>query len=205
MLTVVVTGGLGAGKSTATAYFASRGATVIDLDTVGRGVLASGSPTLARVADEFGTDLLGEDGSLDRGELARRAFATPEATARLNAIVHPAIASEVGPSLRDVQLLPNQPDVIVLEVPLLAEAPVYRELADIVLAIEAPTDRRVERAVARGMQADDARRRIAAQADDTARADLADVVIVNDRDEAAFLRELGRFWDEAMATRGLGA
>lgn len=205
MFTIVVTGGLGAGKSTALEFFRSHGASVIDLDTVGRAVLHPGSPTLERVAAEFGDDVVGDDGSLDRSKLAARAFATPADSARLNAIVHPAIASQIGPSLRDVQLLPNQPDVIVLEVPLLAEAPVYRELADLVVAITAPEEVRVERAVRKGLAEDDARRRIAAQARDEERERLADIVLCNDGDRDAFLAVLDGLWEDEVRARGHSA
>lgn len=198
MFTIVITGGLGAGKSTAAAYFRSRGATVIDLDTVGHDVLRPGSPTLARVSEEFGDAIVGPDGTLDRSELARRAFADKDSAARLNAIVHPAIAAQIGPALRDVQLLPTQPEVVVLEVPLLAEAPVYRELADVVLAIAAPTELRIPRGTARGLEERDVRQRVALQATDDARAELADVVIENTGEPTDFIRALERFWDDVV-------
>lgn len=198
MFTIVITGGLGAGKSTAAAYFRSRGATVIDLDTVGHDVLRPGSPTLARVSEEFGDAIVGPDGTLDRSELARRAFADKDSAARLNAIVHPAIAAQIGPALRDVQLLSTQPEVVVLEVPLLAEAPVYRELADVVLAIAAPTELRIPRGTARGLEERDVRQRVALQATDDARAELADVVIENTGEPTDFIRALERFWDDVV-------
>lgn len=205
MFTIVLTGGLGAGKSTAAEFFRDRGATVIDLDAVGHGVLSPGAETLAQVADEFGADILRADGSLDRAALAQRAFASPAATARLNAIVHPAIAAQVGPSLADVQLLPFRPEVMVLEVPLLAEAPVYKELADVVIAVSAPEPIRIQRAVAKGMAEDDAVRRISAQASDEARTKLADIVIENAGDRAEFIGKLERFWHEMVAGHGASA
>lgn len=199
MHVVVLTGGLGAGKSTAAAWFAERGATVLDLDEVAKALLGPGSALLDRVAAEFGPSVRAADGSLDRAVLAEAAFATPEATARLDAIVHPAVAAEVGSALAELRLQPHQPEVVVLEVPLLAEAPVFAELADAVLAIEAPAESRVERAGARGMDAADARARIAAQASDTERAELADAVIVNDGSAEAFRSALEGFWAEHVA------
>lgn len=201
MLVLVLTGGLGAGKSTAAAHFRKKGATVIDLDDVADQVLSRGSDVLARVADEFG-DVLLADGSLDRPALAREAFVTPERTARLNALVHPAVAREVGPALQELRLMPDQPCLVVLEVPLLAEAPVFREVADVVLAVVAPESMRLRRAVSAGMVEADARRRIRAQATDAQRAALADVVIVNDSTAEEFISALDRFWDERLAGPG---
>jgi len=204
MFVLVITGGLGAGKSTAAEFFRSRGATVIDLDDVAARVLEKGSPVLQRVAAEFGDDILLADGSLDRAALARVAFATPADAKRLNAIVHPAVAREVGPPLRELEMLPMRPEVVVLEVPLLAEAPVYRELADAVLAIVAPMEVRIARAVASGLDRADAVRRVSAQATDAERAALADVVIVNDADETHYHQALGRYWDEYVAAGSAG-
>lgn len=201
MFVLVITGGLGAGKSTAARIFRERGAVVLDLDEVAARQLGKGSPLVRRIASEFGEDVLYADGSLDRPALARAAFASPQDAERLNAIVHPAVAREIGPALQELRLMPDQPDVVVVEVPLLAEAPVYRELADEVLAIVGPESVRISRAVARGMSEADARRRVACQATDAERAELADTVIVNDGDEAAFLEVLERYWHETIAPR----
>lgn len=196
---IVLTGGLGAGKSTAAEYLRSRGALVLDLDVIASTLLEKGSPTLDAVAREFGEDeVLLADGSLDRSALARIAFSSLESTRRLNAIVHPAVAREVGPALREIRLMPDQPEVVVLEVPLLAEAPVFAEMADEVLAIVAPLELRVARAAGKRMSEADARRRIAVQATDAERAELADDVIVNDGGEEEFLAELARYWERTV-------
>jgi dephospho-CoA kinase len=199
---LVLTGGLGAGKSTASGFFRERGATIVDLDDVARHSVHAGSPLLARLVEAFGDSILLSDGSLDRAALAQEAFVSPQSAARLNAIMHPAIAREVGPALAEIRLMPQQPQMVVLEVPLLAEAPVYAELGDEVLAISAPEELRLERAVAKGMDVADARRRIAAQAQDTAREALADAVIVNDGDLGVFLGMLGEFWAQRFAGGG---
>ena len=202
MRVVVITGGIGAGKSTAAEFFRGLGAVVVDLDVVAAEVLRKGSATLGRVSAEFGPEVLFADGSLDRDALARAAFASPGAVGRLNAIVHPAIAREIGPAISDLRLLPDSPDVVVIEVPLLAEAPVFAELADDVIAIVAPEEVRVARAVATGRPEPDVRRRLAVQATDAERARLADVIIVNDADKDGFLGELKRVWDDRLAVGG---
>jgi len=199
MRVVVITGGIGAGKSTASGFLRDKGAIIIDADLVAAQVLEKGSPVLARVAEAFGPDVLLADGSLDRAALARAAFASPEATARLNAIVHPAVAREIGPAVADLRLMPNPPSAVVLEVPLLAEAPVFAQIADLVVAIVAPQELRVARAVQSGFAEADVRRRLAVQASDAERAVLADVVIVNDGSLERFLGELERVWSELVS------
>ncbi len=204
MQVLVLTGGLGAGKSTAAEFFRERGAVALDLDDIAARLLAPGTSLLARVAEEFGGDeVLLADGRLDRPALARAAFASPDATRRLNAIVHPAVVREVGPSIADMRLLQAPPPVIVLEVPLLAEAPVFGELADIVVAIVGPESVRAARAVERGMAPDDVARRMRSQATDAQRAELAEVLIVNDGSIERFTSALERFWEEYVVDGGV--
>ncbi|HEY5541616.1 MAG TPA: dephospho-CoA kinase [Coriobacteriia bacterium] len=202
MRIVVITGGIGAGKSTAAEFLRERGAFVIDADRVAAQVLETGSPVLARVAEEFGPDVLLADGALDRASLAREAFASLERAKRLNAIVHPAVARAIGSAVADLRLLADPPSVVVVEVPLLAEAPVFAKFANVVVAIVAPQELRVERAIAKGLSEADARRRLAVQAVDAERAALADVVIVNDTTKERFLGELENVWREWLAVGG---
>lgn len=203
MLIVAVTGGLGSGKSTAAEHFRSLGATVLSLDDIAHDIIRPGTAAFRAIVEEFGSDVVRDDGSLDRAALAAKAFSSPEKAHRLNSIVHPVVAGEVGPALRELDALPMKPEVVVLDVPLLVEAPVFRELADQVLAIEAPVEVRVNRALARGMSEDDARARIACQATDAERAELADDVIVNDGTLAEFSAALQRYWDDRVAMGGV--
>jgi len=196
MYVVAVTGGLGSGKSTASKYFAYRGAIVLDLDEIARGALYPGSDALAEIVKAFGDQVLQADGSLDRDELARIAFADAGSTARLNSIVHPVVLREVIEGITNLRLMERPPRMVVLEIPLLAEAPVLADVADTVLAIETPVERRIEHAVARGMDLEEAWRRVSRQATDADRAALADHVISNAGTVEDFLLHLKDYWDE---------
>lgn len=198
MYIITVTGGLAAGKGVACDYFHSRGAVVIDLDDVARRLLVPGHKIAVSLTEEFGEEILGEDGSIDRARLAKRAFADDASTSKLNKIVHPAVASEVLPGLTEMGLLQNPPRYVVLDVPMLVEAPVYVEMADVVVAIFAPEEIRVARAVDRGMDEADARARIARQATESERQAIADTVIENATTREEFLAALERFWDEVV-------
>jgi dephospho-CoA kinase len=199
MRTVVLTGGIGSGKSFASEYMGERGARVIDLDQVASCALAPGSRVLGAVAAQFGPSVLRPDGSLDRAELARLCFVDAETASRLDAIVHPEVERAAVLLLGDLRLSESPPEVVVLEVPLLAEAPQFAALGDIVVAVTAPESVRVERAVARGgMERSDIARRARVQAPDAARAALADVVIDNDGTMDEYREALGRFWDRHL-------
>lgn len=200
MYIVAITGGIGAGKSVAADYFASRGAVVIDLDDVAHRLLTPGTPVFDRVVEAFGPGVVAEDGSIDRAALAETAFSSDEATAGLNSIVHPAVASEVMPGLTDMGLLQNPPPLVVLIVPLLVEAPVYAEIADIIVTIEATEETRIERAVGRGMAEDDVRARISRQSTGAERAALADYVVPNVGSQDDFESRLAQIWDEVVVS-----
>lgn len=176
MLTVGLTGGIGAGKSTASAQLARLGADVVDADRVAREVVAPGTPGLAAVVGEFGAEVLLPDGALDRAELGRRVFTDEAARRALNAIVHPLVAERTLELMAAAQERESdgRPALLVHDVPLLVEnglAPGYH----LVLVVETPVAQRLARLAARGLTEDEARARVGAQATDAARRAVADV------------------------------
>lgn len=201
MYVLAITGGLGSGKSTASHRLAARGAYVIALDDVARSVLAEDADVLRQVIERFGDSVVGADGKLDRSSLAAAAFGRTDAAHALNSIVHPAAIRATRRLLAELAAAPVPPAIVVLEVPLLAETPELLESADEVLAIAAPVESRVRRAVARGMAEADARRRIACQATDAERAAVSDTVIQNDGERRDFEAALDRYYDERIAPR----
>ena len=123
-----------------------------------------GSPCLQALAEEFSDAILAPDGTLDRAQLAKRAFASPEATQKLNALTHPAILRLMEQRLEDAADA-GYPAAVV-DAPLLFEAGIDRA-CDAVIAVLAPTETRVKRLLARdGIPEQAIRQRIAAQPDD---------------------------------------
>lgn len=199
MLSIGLTGGIGAGKSAVAALLAERGALVIDADAIAREVVAPGTPGLAAVVAEFGDSVLAPDGSLDRAALAALVFDDDDARARLNAIVHPL----VGARALELAAAAEHTDphaVVVHDVPLLVENGLAGSY-DLVLVVEAPTALRLDRLRARGVSEQDARARMAAQADDEQRRAAADAVIVNDGTLAELAARVDLFWSRHLAPR----
>ncbi len=169
MITLFLIGNIASGKSTAARYLERRGALRIDLDELAKDLYQPGSAVVDEIAAEFGWDVVNANGGIDRAVLADRAFATPEDTARLNAIVHPVVLEQLG-----LRLLPaNCCSVMVPEHPFAVvevSAPEGFEdafaLADEVIAITAPLEARRVRAIERGMDADDFDRRAECQPSD---------------------------------------
>lgn len=195
MIIVGLTGGIGAGKSTVSAMLAARGAVIVDADQITHDLQRAGKPVFEAIVARFGADVVGADGQLDRTALAGIVFDDPAARAALNAIVHPAVRAEIA---RRVAAAP--PDaVVVLEIPLLAET-TGREGLNVVVTVEAAEDARLQRLMGdRGMQADEVRARMAAQAFREGRIAIADIVIENDRDRAHLEREVGAAWDRIVS------
>ena len=174
-----LTGAIGSGKSTVARMLAAEhGATVIDTDEIARLVVAPGGAAYAAVVGRFGDSVLAEDGQIDRTRLADLVFTDPVALADLNAIVHPAVEAETRARLAAEVAAGTA--VVVLEVPLLVEAG-WDRLVSAVVVVDCADSVAVERLVrARGMSADEARRRLAAQAGRAERLARADIVIHND-------------------------
>lgn len=103
MRRVGLTGGIGSGKTTVARLLTEAGLPVIDADRIAREIVEPGQPALAELAEEFGQEILRSDGFLNRKKLAERAFATPEATARLNAITHPRIKQRTNDHFATLQ------------------------------------------------------------------------------------------------------
>lgn len=192
-----LTGGIGAGKTAVARRLAELGARVVDADALAREVVAAGTPGLAAVVAEFGPGVLRPDGELDRPALGRLVFGDEQALGRLNAIVHPLVRG------RAAELVAAAPagSVVVQDVPLLVETG-QADRFDLVLVVEAPAEVRAERlARDRGMSADEARSRMAAQASDAERRAAADVVLVNDGSPDELRARVDQVWRERVEPR----
>lgn len=202
MYVLGITGGIGSGKSTAAELFEALGAVVIHLDDLAKRLISAGGPLVDDVAATFGEGVLGADGGIDHAALAAVAFTSGDAARRLDAIVHPAVYAAVAGALDALLELPEPPEIVVIDIPLLVEAPLFFDLLDSVLAISASEDLRLQRVEARGMSEEDARTRMALQASDAERREVADYVIENDGTKTEFEMELVRLWDDELASRG---
>lgn len=189
---VGLTGGIGAGKSEVARRLAAQGAVVIDADAVAREVVAPGTPGLAQVTAEFGTGVLGPDGSLDRARLGEIVFADAALRARLNAIIHPL----VGARMLEIEQAAGPGALVVHDVPLITENGLAGNY-DIVVVVDVPPRTQLERLVRhRGMTREQAAARISAQASREQRLAVAGLVIDNSGSLAELDRQAGELWAE---------
>ncbi len=190
MKLVVLTGGIGAGKSSVTTRLAERGAVVVDADAIVRELQVPHAPLLQVLADRFGAHIINADGSLDRAGLAAVAFQDDESTHALNDIVHPAVRAEIR---RRIDAERATDHVVVLDTPLLTVIDGLDHHGMVV--VDTPIDVAIECLVAqRGMSEDDARARISKQITREERLALADFVVDNSGDIAALEKQLDELW-----------
>ncbi len=191
MLLVGLTGGIGAGKSTVASMLADRGAVVIDADDLARRAVDRGTPGYDAVVDTFGPDVVSEDGSLDRGQVAALVFKAEDARRKLEAIVHPEVRRLFVEETGKYQ---GTDRVLVYAVPLLVESGL-QGMFDVVVVVTAERGARLARlAAAREMSADDAKGRMAAQLPDEEREAAADMVIRNDNSIGDLERKVDELW-----------
>lgn len=191
-LRIALTGGLAAGKSTVAEVFEEVGAATLDTDIVAHRRMAPGGPLFEKLIDAFGDDLLAPDGSLDRARLGERVFADPAALGRLNALVHPAVRTEVAEWLVAQREAGRH---AVVTVPLLFEAGMA-DGWDAILCVTASGERVRQRLRARGLSEAQTEARLAAQWPVEEKIERADIVIENDGSRAELKRKVFDIWRE---------
>lgn len=176
-LIIGLTGQTGAGKSTVAALLRAKGLAVIDADEIARTVMQPGSDVLSILAGAFGADLLLPDGALNRPLLAQRAFSSPEQTARLNAITHPAIIQKMR--AETARAFREGAEAVVLDAPQLFESG-ENQACDLIIAVIAPEALRIERIMQRDQISEEsARLRANAQKSETYYKEHADLLVRN--------------------------
>ncbi|GAC1576485.1 MAG: dephospho-CoA kinase [Candidatus Dormibacteria bacterium] len=160
MRIIGLTGGIGSGKSTVTGMLRGLGATVGDADEAARAVVEPGQPALAEIRSAFGDRVTTVEGRLDRGALAQVVFDDEAARLKLNSIVHPRVREWMAARIAEAGTAGV--DTVFMDTPLLYETGLDAGVAETVV-VWVPAEVQVERAVARGMDEDDVRARLAAQ------------------------------------------
>lgn len=175
---VGLTGPIGSGKTTVAKVFLQNGYKSIDADKIAREVVSKGSDTLTLLARSFGSDIINEDGTLNRKLLAKRAFVSKEKTELLNSITHPAILSLVKEKI--AQYKQDGFTKLIYDAPLLFESDSHK-LCDTVVVVIANKQDRINRVKLRdNMSQGELSDRINRQHEDSFYTSKADYVITND-------------------------
>jgi dephospho-CoA kinase len=164
-LRIGLTGPIGCGKSTIASWLRDAGGVTVDADRLAHEVTDRDEPTLPLIRARFGDRVFNEDGSLDRAALADIVFEDATALRDLEAIVHPAVRSRIEDEVARADA--SGAPFVAIEAIKLVEAGYARECDEVWLIECAPVEQ-AQRLRARGVAAEDATRRIAAQGDDLA-------------------------------------
>ncbi|WPU11231.1 dephospho-CoA kinase [Pseudarthrobacter oxydans] len=194
MLKIGLTGGIASGKSVVALRLKERGAVLVDADALAREVVEPGSEGLDSVVAEFGRDVLGPDGRLDRPRLGDLVFGDPARLAVLNGIVHPLVRSRAAAIVEAAA----GDAVVVQDIPLLVETGQGSDF-HLVVVVDAPDDVRLQRMLEhRGMTREAALSRMAAQATREERLAAADVVLDNSGSVQHLLDQVDRLWEDRL-------
>ncbi len=198
MKRLFVVGGMGVGKSTARKALVDQGLPCIDLDKVGHEVL-KWETVKSDLVEAFGEDILDEDGEINRSALAKKAFVDATETRKLNRFTMPRIEDLFRDRLDELEKEGHKAVVIEYSTFKSREMSIVTD-DDIVIAILAPLDLRIERAVKAGWDEEDVRRRIARQITDAERIASADVVFNNDGTPEELYEKVTKWWEEFSKT-----
>jgi dephospho-CoA kinase len=203
MKTIGLIGGVASGKSLVARMLVELGAGLLDADRAGHAVLAEDAEVRQLLRDQWGDSILSTGGVIDRAAVARRVFAEDEAGVAdrkfLEDLLHPRIRRRLL-HLRDAYAAEGKP-AVVLDAPLLLEAG-WGPQCDRVIMVDAPRERRIERAKTRGWTETEFARREAAQWPADKKRRLADYVIQNSGTEAELRSGVHDFWAKYIASAG---
>lgn len=192
MKQIFVIGGMGSGKSTASHALLDQGLALIDLDKVGHDIL-KWEIVKEDLAEAFSDDIFDEDGEVVRKRLAAKAFSSAADTRKLNRITMPRIEEAYTDMIDELEASGTEAVVVEYSVFKNRETSLAYN-ADVVIAVLAPMDARVERAVASGFDEADVRQRIAQQITDADRVEAADVVFNNESTKEELYNEVLSWW-----------
>jgi len=197
-----LTGNIATGKSLVGRMLGELGAHVIDADALVRDLQRQDTLVYAAIVAEFGPNILRADGEIDRDQLGAQVFSDPQALDRLEAIVHPAVGLEIERRLSDLSRARPTSDlrtVAVVEAIKLIEAGLHKRCNALWVVTSRPEVQLERLTRTRGLSEADARLRIEAQAQQSEKAALADVLIENNGTLEGLREQVKRYWEEIPA------
>lgn len=195
MLKVGITGGIGSGKSAASERIAELGACVFDADREAKQILAQNEQVQEDIREEFGTDVVDPDNSINPKKLARVAFSNEENQATLNAIIHPYVFDAIDERYEAVKGK-NEASLFVVDAALIYESGLDQHL-DYVIVVSAQYGARMNRALQRGtLTRDDIQRRMDLQLAEESKVHMADFVVDNNSDHDFLAEQVDKIFRE---------
>lgn len=188
-----LTGGIATGKTTVANLFREKGIYIIDADLIAREVVKKGMPAWRMIKEEFGDEILREDGELDRKKLGSIVFSSKEKIQKLNSIVHPFVRERM---MEEIERAISMEKNILLDIPLLFENGIHQWLRPVIL-VYAPLEVQIERLMKRdGLSREECEKRIRAQMSIEEKKKLADYIIDNSSDISKTKRQVEEVYEK---------
>ena len=178
MFVLGITGGIGSGKSTVSNILADKGLMVLDADEISRSVTGPGGRAMPEIASVFGNKVVTSNGALNRRVMSDIAFGDKKKLDELSTIIHRHVFEQIDEALAKEKEKGSK--CVVLDVPIPVNK--FRELCDQIWVVTCDKDVRLARLQKRGMDKDEAERRIAVQMTDDEYCELGDHSIDNSWD-----------------------
>ena len=199
MFVLGITGGIGSGKSTVSRYLADKGLTVLDADEISRQVTSSGGLAMPAIEEIFGKRAVREDGSLNRKYVSGIVFKDKKKLDELSAVIHKFVLDKMEDDIQKHREKGTK--CLVLDVPI----PVNRFVAmcNQIWVVTCDTGVRLKRLEGRGMDREDARRRISMQMTDEEYLSIGDMSIDNSGSLEYTYDEVDRLIKRELNGRGI--
>ncbi len=199
MKVIGITGGIGSGKSTVSSYLKDNNYVVMDMDQYAKGVTAKGSPALDEIAEVFGSDMITEDGELDRKRMASVVFSDAEAKNKLERIVTDRVYEMTVEEIERYRTS-GKYDIIFMDAPILFETG-SEKLTDFVWFVTARKEIRIRRVMERdGVSAEDVEARMASQMPEEVKAGRSDEIIDNSGGITELTGKIGELLEKYAGT-----
>lgn len=189
-----LTGGIGAGKSTVSAFFAKNGAKIISSDTIAQELLDR-TDIQAQLLEIFGSQVV-KEGKVDRKYLSEEVFLEPDLRLKLEAVIHPEVRKRV---IEEFRITPEG-EIAINEVPLLFEVGLDSHY-DLIISVISDKEKRIQRTTQRGLSRADTVARMSAQVEDDERIAKSDIVIENDGDLLELEQRVKEVWRQILASK----
>ncbi|SRR5574344_302662 len=199
MFILGITGGIGSGKSTVSSILRERGLTVLDADEISRQVTSAGGRALPLISETFGPRAINTDGSMNRRYVSQLVFNDKADLDLLSTIVHRFVFDEIEE--RTVRERDKGTKCVVLDVPIPVNK--FTDMCNQIWVVTCDEEVRLARLVARGLDREEARRRIEMQMSDDEYCSLGDFSIDNSWDMAALEEKVEKLIKEQLHERGI--
>ena len=193
MLKIGLTGGIGSGKSSVSKILDELGAYIFDADSIGKKILRTSKIAQNEIIKEFGTDVTGVDGKIQKKKLAKIAFQDESKQLKLNTIIHPYIFEEIDRTFEKILKL-GKHDNFIVDAALIYESGADTHM-DYVIVVTSHLNLRIERVLQRGdLTREEFLKRVDLQWPDEDKTNMADFIIKNNSSKENLVKETNRVY-----------